>query len=238
LRTVIIAIISLFASSTFAAAQGETVDNKLTPKEVEDGWILLFDGQTTDGWHTFNATGINPRWHVKAGELVLEPSPTRIISGADLETDDQFDDFEFSLEWKISPGGNSGIIYRVKGQGVDHPWEVGPEYQLLDNKSFDEPPSHQAGALWDFYAPVRDVTKPVGQFNHARIVVHKNHVEHWMNGVQLLHYQLGSEDFNARKAKSAYGSSWRFGTMPRGSIVLQDEGRLISFRNIKIRHLK
>lgn len=238
MRTVIIATLSLLALPALANAHAEGEINSLTPQEVKDGWTLLFDGKTTNGWHTFKTTGVNSRWRVNAGELTLEPSPTRIISGADLETDESFRDFELSIEWKISAGGNSGIIYRVNGEGVDQPWNGGPEYQLLDNKAVNDPPLHQAGSVWDLYAPLRDVTKPTGQFNHTRIVVHDNQVEHWMNGVKLLEYQLGSDDFKARHAKSAYKALPDLGAADRGTIVLQDEGRLISFRNIKIRRVK
>jgi len=211
--------------------------NRLTPKEIEAGWVLLFDGQTTKGWHTFKSAGVDPRWRVKDGELVLLPSPTRKVSGADLTTNEKFGDFELSLEWKMSPQGNSGIIYRVSEEGYEHPWESGPEYQLLDNKGGDDPPIHRAGSVWDFYAPVRDVTKPVGEFNHARIVLRHNHVEHWMNGVKLLSYELGSRDFKARHEKSAFRQWPGYGSIARGTIVLQDEGRDMAFRNIKIRRL-
>jgi hypothetical protein len=228
---------SLGLVSVLAGCANRPNLNRLTTSEAAAGWTLLFDGKSTAGWHTFNSDGVNPRWHVSDGELVLDPSPTRKISGADLETRDTFGDFELSLEWKISPGGNSGIIYRVAGKGYEHPWEIGPEYQLLDNTVGDDPPEHQAGAVWDFYAPIRDVTKPVGQYNHARIIVKNGHVEHWMNGVKLLSYDLGSEDFKSRHARSAYRQWPQYGSISRGSIVLQDEGRLVSFRNIEIRRL-
>lgn len=237
-RTLMIAAACLLSLQTLGAAKvGEAV-NSLTPKEIQEGWVLLFDGETINGWHTFNDRGTDPRWHVQNGELTLEPSPTRKVSGADLETDARFGDFELSLEWKMSPQGNSGIFYRVDGKGYAHPWEIAPEYQLVDNEGRDnDSPLHQAGAVWDFYAPVRDVTRPLGKFNNMRIVVHHNHVEHWMNGVKLLSYELGSEDFKARLAKSTYRQNPQFGTVALGTIAFQDEGRLVSFRNIKIRRL-
>lgn len=227
----------VFAIPASLAAQTPMTHNTLTPEEKSAGWTLLFDGKSTKGWHTFNGKGVNPRWSVQNGELVLAPSPTRQISGADLETEEKFVDFELSLEWQMSPGGNSGIMYRVDGTGRETPWDSGPEYQLLDNGAVDDPPIHQAGSVWDLYAPSQDATRPVGQFNLTRIIVQKNRVEHWMNGVKLLSYELGSEDYERRRAKSAYARWPQFGA-PKGTIVLQDEGRLMAFRNIKIRRLQ
>lgn len=211
--------------------------NTLTPAEERDGWILLFDGKTTTGWHTFKGSSVDPRWHVHGGELTLEASASRMVSGADLETDATFRDFDLRVEWRMSAQGNSGIFYRSSSKGVVHPWESGPEYQLLDNHGGDDPPIHQAGSVWDFYPPIRDVTRPLGEYNEARIVVRGNHVEHWMNGVKLLSFELNSDDFKARHAKSVFRQWTNYGTQTQGSIVLQDEGRQVSFRNIKIRRL-
>lgn len=213
--------------------------NGLTSEDIEQGWVLLFDGKTTKGWHTYNRPGIvDPRWSVQDGELVLAPAPSGVISGADLETEQSFSDFELSLEWKISAGGNSGIMYRVEGKGRSHPWEAGPEYQLIDNKAAEDPPIHQAGSVWDLYAPARDVTRQVGEFNKTRIIVKDNLVEHWLNEVRILSYQLGSQDFEERRAKSVYREFSTFGSLREGTIVLQDEGRLMRFRNVRIRPLR
>lgn len=225
------------APQAFGRVAGKSSLNRLTAQEIKEGWVRLFDGVSTNGWHTFNAAGINSRWHVEQGELALEPSPTRKISGADLESHARFADFELSLEWKMSRGGNSGIFYRVQGEGYAHPWDIALEYQLLDNHVEGGPPLHQAGAVWDLYAPARDVTRPIGQFNQARIIVRCGWVEHWMNGVKLLRFQLGSADFKQRHAVSANRKNSVYGMAERGTIVLQDEGRQVSFRNIKIRPL-
>lgn len=232
-----IAIAFVIPLAAVAGTSHEPQVNCLTDEEKTAGWKLLFDGKSTAGWHTFNAEGVDKRWHVSNGELVLDPSPTRRISGADLETEEAYGDFDLSVDWKISPGGNSGIIYRVAGEGYAHPWEIGPEYQLLDNTVGKDPPEHQSGAVWDFYAPIRDVTRPIGQYNVARIIVRNGHVEHWLNGVKLLSYELGSQDFKERHRRSSFSQWADYGLVARGTIVLQDEGRLVSFRNIKIRRL-
>ena len=220
-----------------AIASAGDAANVLSAGEKQAGWTLLFDGETTMGWHTFNAKGIDARWSVRDGELVLARSATGVVSGADIETEQSFADFELSLEWRMSPKGNSGIIYRVRGAGHEHPWTAGPEYQLLDNAAAGDPPIHQAGSVWDLYPPALDATKPVGEFNLTRITVSGNHVEHWMNGKRILSYELGSSDFKARLAKSAYADQPQFGVAPSGTIVLQDEGRVMAFRNIKLRRL-
>jgi Domain of Unknown Function (DUF1080) len=215
------------------------MDNTLSAEEQKGGWLLLFNGSSTAGWHTFKNPGVDSRWHVAGGELTLEPSATGKGSGADLQSDRVFKNFELRIDWKISPGGNSGIYYRSTAEfGVSHPWESGPEYQLLDNLGYSEPPAHQSGAVWDFYPPVHDVTRTVGLFNHTYILVRGAHVEHWMNGVQLLAYELGSKDFNAKLAQSAFHTWLHFGAAESGAVGLQDEGRLVAFKNIMIRPIK
>ncbi len=205
--------------------------NQLTLAEKQAGWRLLFDGLTTQGWRGYRKeTFPDAGWVVRDGCLV------RIGPGGDIITASAFEDFELKLEWRISAGGNSGIFYRVdESQGW--PWETGPEMQVLDNAEHadGQNPKTSAGACYALYAPQQDVTKPVGLFNQARIIVDGDHVEHWLNGVKIVAYELGSEDWRQRVADSKFSKMPLFGKAPRGHIVLQDHGDTVWYRNIMIR---
>jgi hypothetical protein len=207
--------------------------NVLTEAERQAGWRLLFDGQTTKGWHGYKKDAFPDGWKVEDGRLV------RVGPAGDLITDDEFRDFELSIEWRISAGGNSGIMYRVS-EDHDFPWQTGPEYQILDNSEHADGknPLTSAASCYALYAPIKDATVPVGFFNQARIVVHGNHVEHWLNGAKVVEYELGSPEWQKLVAESKFGQMPDFGRRPKGKIVLQDHGDKVWYRNIKIREIK
>jgi len=206
--------------------------NVLTDEERAAGWRLLFDGHTPRGWHAYGKTLFPRGWQVQNGCLV------RVGPAGDIATDEVFGDFELSFEWRVLAGGNSGVFYRVS---EDHaaPWETGPEYQILDNGEHADGrnPLTSAASCYALYAPVRDVTQPVGFFNQARIVARGNHVEHWLNGVKVVEYELHSSDWQQRVAQSKFNKMKDFGTRPTGRICLQDHGDKVWYRNIKVRPL-
>jgi len=232
----------LLALVLLAAAPGAGQENTLTPAEKEAGWRLLFDGKTTDGWRGYKMDKMPPGWKVIDGALV------RVAGGAggkgagggdDIITTDQFDNFELKLEWKIvDRAGNSGIILRASEDAVTS-WHTGPEMQILDNAAYPGRSVKQlAGACYDLYAPVKDVSNPRGQWNAVRVVAKGNHIEHWLNGVKLLEYELGSDDWNQRVANSKFRNMEHFHhPPPKGHICLQDHTARIEYRNIKIRPL-
>lgn len=208
--------------------------NTLTAAEQRDGWRLLFDGRTLDGWRGYRQATAPAGWQVVDGAI------TRVGEGTDLVTDREFGNFELALDWKISPGGNSGIIYRVvEDSTLDYVWRSGPEYQVLDNARHADgrDPMTSAGSNFALYAPVRDVTRPVGEWNAARIVMRGNHVEHWMNGVKLLEYELASPAWEQRVQASKFRTMPRYGRASRGHIALQQHEAWVAFRNIRIREL-
>jgi 3-keto-disaccharide hydrolase len=240
LRSIVIAVwVGVGLSAVTAAVAGQDArgeedapQNTLTEQERAEGWELLFDGQTMDKWRGYKMDAVPDGWAVR------DQSITRVGPGGDLVTREVFDDFELSLEWKISEGGNSGIFFHVS-EDYDHAWESAPEMQVLDNThhSNGSDPRTSAGANYALHAPSRDVTRPVGEFNRAVIIVRGHHVEHHLNGVKLLEYELGSEEWEALVAASKFGQMPGYGRSPRGHIALQDHGDPVSYRNIKIRRL-
>lgn len=207
--------------------------NVLTDAEKSEGWKLLFDGKTLSGWQAFGRKPITG-WEALDGALV------RTGGGGDIVSDEEFDDFELKIDWRISAAGNSGVFYRVRqAPGLRYPWETGPEMQVLDNAEHPDgrSPLTSAGANYALHAPPRDVTRPVGFYNEARIVARGPRVEHWLNGEKLVEYEIGGAAWNQLVAASKFKAMPRYGREKGGSIVLQDHGDRVWYRNIKIRRL-
>jgi hypothetical protein len=220
-----VAYLALVAAPAFAA------DNELTAAEKAAGFTLLFDGKTTTGWRGFKTPAPDAGWKVKDGALTPDAKKS-----ADLVTKGNYENFEFDFDWKISPKGNSGVIYHVIPVG-DETYESGPEYQILDNAHGEKPPQ-QAASLFALYPPSKDMTKPVGQFNHSRLIVDHGKAQHWLNGVMVTEYDLNSADFKARVAASKFKQWPQFATGKSGAIALQCHGNDVAFKNLKIKILK
>ena len=190
----------------------------------------LFDGRSTASWRGFRQAGIPDGWKVIDGAL------TRDAGGGDIITVDQFANFELALEWRIAEGGNSGIMYRVT-EAAASPALSGPEMQVLDNArhSDGQSPLTSAGACYGLYAPSHDVTRPAGSWNQARVVANGSHVEHWLNGVKVVEYQLGSDEWLARVQTSPYRDAPGYGRARIGHLALQDHADRVAFRSIKIK---
>ena len=221
-------VVTLLALGTTVNAQMPS----LTAAEKAAGWKLLFDGKSLNGWRGYKTEAPPSGWTAANGEL------SRTGEGGDLMTVEQFDNFELQLEWKITESGNSGIIYRITTDGP-FTYSSGPEFQILHNAGHKDGknPLTSAGSNYAVNPPIRDVTRPVGEWNTARIVVNGNHVEHWMNGVKLLEYEIGSADWEARVKASKFATMPWYGRAKRGYIALQDHGNLVTYRNIRIRPL-
>jgi hypothetical protein len=215
-----------------SAAPGQAPLNTLPAAEREAGWRLLFDGKTTAGWRGFRKDSVPAGWKVVDGAL------TRVGPAGDIVTREPFRNFELTLEWNISSGGNSGIMYRVTEE-YDQPYWSGPEMQVLDDAKHPDGQSRltAAGAAYALYPSPAGIVRPPGQWNQVRIVVNGNHVEHWLNGTKVVEYELGSPDWEA-KVKASKFAEWRdFGRAPAGYIDLQDHGDWVAYRNIKIKVL-
>ncbi len=207
--------------------------NALDADEQAAGWRLLFNGEDFSGWHVYNGGAPAAPWSIADGAIALAGP-----GGGDLVTDEEFGPFELSLEWKISEGGNSGIIYLVnEAEGIPNTYNTGPEMQVLDDARHADGliPSHRAGALYDFAEPFVAAAKPVGEWNEARIIYTGDRIEHWLNGQQVAESTYGDDEWRAKVAGSKFASMPLFGTFARGRIALQDHADPVWYRNIKIR---
>ncbi|MDQ3623450.1 MAG: DUF1080 domain-containing protein [Verrucomicrobiota bacterium] len=208
--------------------------NKLTPEEQAAGWKLLFDGKTTDGWRKIGKDEPpGQSWVVEDGTLKLKKGLLK-TGGGDIVTAAQFSDFEFSFEWKIAPGGNSGVKYNLP----DPKKGVGCEYQLLDDAKHPDGKAHsrQTGGLYDVLPPAADKKlHPPGEWNQSRIIVTGTKVEHWLNGVKSVEFEFGSDALKAAIAGSKFKNAAGWGVKTKSPILLQDHGNEVAFRNMKIR---
>jgi hypothetical protein len=209
--------------------------DSLTRAEKAAGWQLLFDGKDFAGWHNFKKEGIRPGWQIKNGVLIcVDPH-----NAGDIVTSNEFTWFELQLDYNISEGGNSGIMFHVTDQGKEA-WATGPEFQLEDNAKAADP--QRCGWLYALYQPpvdpktgkTLDATKPAGQWNHIRLIVTPEKCVHEINGVKYFDYVLGSDDFKTRVANSKFGKMPFFAKSNTGFIALQGDHGSVSFRNIKI----
>lgn len=210
--------------------------NRLSPEEQREGFRQLFDGQSLAGWRAFKAEQPPTAWRVVDGAMMLQPDQgTR----GDIMTVEQFSDFELRLQWKISPGGNSGIFFRVDASQTV-PWNSAPEMQVLDDdRHLDgQNPKTSAGANYALHPRARDTLRPVGAWNDVRIIARASHVEYWLNGYKVVEYEIGSEDWKQRVAESKFRDMPLFGKVARGHILLQDHGDVVWYRNIRIRELR
>lgn len=232
------ASIALTLSACYGTMGGTppTAINSLTPQEQQDGWKLLFDGKTTNGWHNYKKTTVGPGWIINDG--ILTRSGDTAVTAGDILTNDKYRNFDLALDWRISEGGNSGIIYRAT-EDNDYVWQSGPEMQILDDARHSDGKLTitSAGSTFAVYPAPRGVVHPANEWNSARILIRGNHVEHWLNGTKLFEYELGSPDWNARVAASKFKSMPNFGKASEGYIALQDHGDKVEFRNVRIKVL-
>jgi hypothetical protein len=219
------------ASAVLFAQAPETAPNTLTADERAAGWRLLFDGKTTAGWRGFRKTEMPAGWQVTPDGAL-----TRAGSAGDIVTVEQFGSFDLAFEWKIAPGGNSGVMFHVTEE-LAAPWNTGPEYQILDNPGHADGAKPETSTASDYalHAPSKDVSKPAGSWNQSRLVVSGTQVEHWLNGEKVVSYVLESPEWVALVAKSKFAKYPKFGRAGSGHIALQDHGDTVAYRSIKIR---
>jgi len=217
-------------------------DNMLTSAEVKDGWKLLFDGKTSAGWmnaksKTFPTSG----WEIKDGSLNVTPESG---SGGDIVTTDKYRNFDLIVDFKYTPGANSGIKYFIDTEINNGALaSIGCEYQVIDNKYYNDSKLDISGkqnlaALYDLIAPVNIKDNGPDNWNRATIIVKGSHVQHWLNGQKTVEYERGTQAWKDLVATSKFKTSPGFGEVTEGRILLQEHGGAVSFKNIKIREIR
>ena len=198
--------------------------------------VKIFDGNTTTGWHTYNKTGAGA-WSVVDGALQLDPKSPE---AADLLTDNEYENFELTIEWKIAEGGNSGIIFGVhEDPALDATYLTGIEMQVLDNQKAEDnkKANHLAGSLYDMKAAPATAAKPAGEWNKVKIRKENGHLTFWLNGVETVNVQMGSPEWIEMLNNSKFKTWQNFAKYPKGHIALQGHGAVVSFKNISLKQL-
>ncbi|MEO8766583.1 MAG: DUF1080 domain-containing protein [Ginsengibacter sp.] len=205
------------------------------------GWTGLFDGKSLNGWHGFNKTGPVNNWIVKDESLVCLGAISGVDYGGDLVTNGTYENFGLKWDWKLDPGSNSGLMYHVtEGKKFKAPYETGPEFQLMDDAAYDgrADSNQKSGADYGMYAPNSNkVLKPVGEWNHGKLIFNYGHVEHWLNGKKIVKFYQQSEDWKGRKESGKWKTFPYYGNAKSGKICLQDHGHKAYFKNIIIKEL-
>jgi hypothetical protein len=225
------------------AKKEEAEVNRLTSKETAEGWKLLFDGKTMNGWRGAYMDSLPKKgWEVREGMLIVNESGGGEASfGGDIVTIDEYSNFELAADFKLTEGANSGIKYFVIEALPKTPGSAkGLEYQILDDARHPDAKlgingNRTCASLYDLIPAKNTNAKPIGKWNHAKILVKAKHVEHWLNGKRVLEFERGGKEFLAHKAESKFRDIPGFGEYERGRILLQDHGNQVFFRNIKIR---
>lgn len=223
--------------SAMNVSADSTQANTLTDAEKSEGWTLLFDGQSKNGWHSYqNKTNLES-WKVENGTLTLDPKGA---GGGSILTDQDFENYHLKIDWKISPNGNSGIIFNVKEAAeYDSDYFTGPEMQVLDNNGHADAKihKHRAGDLYDLIASSPETVRPTGEWNTAEIIINNDSLELRLNGPSVVRTKLWDDNWKQMIANSKFKEWPAFGTIKSGKISLQDHGDPVWFRNIKIRKL-
>ncbi len=220
----------------------QTPLNTLSEAEQKVGWVLLFDGKTLEHWRGYQQADVPASWEIRNGAITMTNSSPVGAPGAEgtgLITKEKYADFELCFEWQLAEGGNSGVMYHVSEE-FKKPHETGPEYQLsdaLNHPDGKKSPLKWSGACYGMYAPVRDLARPPGEWNKARIVVKGNFVEHWLNNEQSAVFEMHNAEWEKRLAWGKWTKFPHYGTEKSGHICLQDHGHTVAYRNIKIKLL-
>lgn len=220
--------------------QAQNSNNSLSDEEKSEGWTLLFDGESTNHWRSYNGDSFPEEgWIAKDGALTVLADG----GGGDIITKEKYGDFILKLEWKVQKGGNSGIFYRAMEQPTQAIYWSAPEYQLLDNENHPDANrgkngNRKSGSLYDLIPAKPQNANPFGEWNSVQIVAEGSHIEHWQNGEKVLEYELWTNDWYEMIRNSKFLEHPEFGDAREGYIGLQDHGNRVSFRNIKIKEME
>lgn len=227
-------MLSACASEEMTESEGE-----VTAAQNSDGWEILFDGQDINAnWRGYKMENAPTNWVIDGDAIFFNPDAGG--TGGDIISREQYGEFEFSLEWKVAPGSNSGIFYHaVESDEYEFPYETAPEMQVLDNDEHPdgEFPQHRAGDLYDLMSSSVENVRPVGQWNEVLIVVRGNVVQHWQNGEKVIETTMWDDNWAALIADSKFATWPGFGKSKVGHLALQDHTDPVWFRNLKVRRL-
>lgn len=230
--------------SMAATTKNDTVMNTLTDQQKADGWQLLFDGKSMAGWHKYGNLPVGPAWKIADDAMYLDTTDKKdwqVNNGGDIVTTDTFSNFDLKVEWKISEGGNSGIMFYVQEDTLKYkyPWNTGPEMQVLDNERHPDAkiPHHRAGDLYDLISSSKETVKKPGEWNEAEIKSVNGRLDLYLNGENVVSTQLWDDNWKKMVAGSKFKAYPDFGTYKSGHIALQDHGNTVWFRNIMIKRL-
>jgi len=214
---------------------------QISTPNAKGGWKKLFDGKSKKGWHIYRGEGTGESWQVEDETLTFTPITKQgVKAGGDLTTDLEYENYHFSCEWKISEGGNSGIIFGVKEDSMyKKSYVTGMEMQVLDNDKHADAKinKHRAGDLYDLIACHKETVKPVGEWNRAEIIYNKGELKLFLNGENVVSTTVGDENWNKMVAGSKFKTMSGFGKFAKGRISLQDHGNKVWFRDVKIKQL-
>jgi Domain of Unknown Function (DUF1080). len=231
----------LLACHSSSKTSGQAVSNTLSAAEKKQGFTLLFDGTSKNGWHIYNNKSDGSAWKVDSGTIYLDKAAKQAgAGGGDLTTDDEFENFHLKLDWKIDSAGNSGIIF-LSHEDPKFPasYQTGPEMQIIDNAGHRDAriDKHRGGDLYDLIAAVPQNTNPWGQWNSVELIINKGKLEYYQNGVKVVTTTLWDDNWKEMVSKSKFKNWPDFAKFNKGHIVLQDHGDRVWFRNIRIRKL-
>ncbi len=218
-------------------------DNTLSRSEKSDGWELLFDGTSTQGWHTYGRSAVGQAWKVSNGVLYFDTTRVngRRAGGGDITTNKEYENFHLKLEWKIAPGGNSGIIFLVNEDTSKYraTYATGLEMQVIDNNGHADAKitKHRAGDLYDLIASSKETVKPLDQWNLAEIKMNKGKLDLYLNGENIVSTELWNDNWKTVVDNSKFKTWGGFAKFRKGKIALQDHGDMVWFRNIRIKEL-
>jgi hypothetical protein len=236
-------LLTIACAALLLSATPTTNDGPKPENAAKKGWVKLFDGKTKKGWHIYNNEGTGESWKVADGVLYCDVDNDKkpgVKKGGDLTTDLEYENYHLSLEWKISEGGNSGIIFGVhEDPKFKTSYATGMEMQVLDNEKAGDAknPRHRAGDLYDLIKCNRETVKPAMEWNHAEIIYVNSALTLKLNGETVVTTTVGDEQFNQLVAGSKFKTWPGFAKYRKGKISLQDHGNLVWFRNIKIKQL-
>jgi hypothetical protein len=237
--------VAILASMMMACGGEKTTEEKEVGMEETQAeeWIRLFDGKTFGGWHKYGGGTVCDAWKIEDGAIYLDAANKdewQTGDDGDIVTDEEFENFHLKYEWKIAQNGNSGVIFFInESPEYEHPWQTGPEMQVLDNAGHPDAKivSHRAGDLYDLIVSSEETVKPYGEWNKAEIIADNGKLEFVLNGTTIIRTMMWTPEWEALIAASKFKNMPGFSKYKKGKIALQDHGDLVYYRDIKLKKL-